>query len=95
MSKGTCRVCGCTQERACKGGCRWIDDDKNLCDACIEQFVVATEVTDGYPIIVIDSRIGTIPGRLKEIIEGHIVSDFTGASINWHAVWEEYFNDHS
>lgn len=28
-----CRVCGCTQNRACLGGCWWIDID--LCSACV------------------------------------------------------------
>jgi hypothetical protein len=28
----TCRVCGCTDERACPGGCSWVEED--LCSAC-------------------------------------------------------------
>ena len=28
----SCRICGCTDDRACKGGCHWIDRD--LCSAC-------------------------------------------------------------
>ena len=27
-----CRVCGCTQNNACKGGCYWVEDD--LCSKC-------------------------------------------------------------
>lgn len=27
-----CRVCGCTETRACRGGCHWIG--KDLCSAC-------------------------------------------------------------
>lgn len=27
-----CRKCGCTQFRACPGGCRWVEDD--LCSRC-------------------------------------------------------------
>ncbi len=27
-----CRVCGCTQNNACPGGCYWVEDD--LCSAC-------------------------------------------------------------
>lgn len=27
-----CRVCGCTDDRACAGGCAWIAED--LCSAC-------------------------------------------------------------
>lgn len=28
-----CRVCGCSQFRACPGGCYWVEDD--LCSACV------------------------------------------------------------
>ncbi len=28
----TCRECGCTDERACPGGCSWVEED--LCSAC-------------------------------------------------------------
>lgn len=31
---GTCRVCGCIEQRACPGGCWWTDKDKTLCSAC-------------------------------------------------------------
>ena len=29
-----CRVCGCTQRRACPGGCSWVEWD--LCSACVD-----------------------------------------------------------
>lgn len=32
--KRTCRVCGCTDMRACPGGCSWVEVD--LCSACQE-----------------------------------------------------------
>jgi len=32
-----CRVCGCTQRRACDGGCWWIEPD--LCSACVDRAV--------------------------------------------------------
>lgn len=28
-----CRVCGCTDDYACDGGCEWVDAD--LCSACV------------------------------------------------------------
>jgi hypothetical protein len=28
-----CRVCGCTDDRACPGGCYWVETD--LCSACV------------------------------------------------------------
>ena len=34
-----CRICGCTNERACPGGCYWVERD--LCSACGEFAPVA------------------------------------------------------
>lgn len=31
---GRCKVCGCTEDRACPGGCSWIDKAKTLCSSC-------------------------------------------------------------
>ncbi|MEW6573161.1 MAG: hypothetical protein AB1374_05960 [Bacillota bacterium] len=31
----TCRICGCTDERACPGGCYWVEPD--LCSRCAER----------------------------------------------------------
>jgi len=30
-----CRICGCTDEHACEGGCYWVEED--LCSACAEK----------------------------------------------------------
>lgn len=30
-----CRVCGCTDEHGCEGGCTWVADD--LCSQCAEE----------------------------------------------------------
>lgn len=30
----TCRVCGCTDDRACFGGCAWVGLADDLCTAC-------------------------------------------------------------
>ena len=32
VAEGQCRLCGCTDERACPGGCWWVADD--LCSSC-------------------------------------------------------------
>jgi hypothetical protein len=31
---GRCSVCGCTEARACIGGCAWTDASRTLCSAC-------------------------------------------------------------
>lgn len=35
FNEQVCRVCGCTQENACPGGCWWVEDD--LCSSCCEK----------------------------------------------------------
>jgi hypothetical protein len=39
----SCRVCGCTDDHACEGGCSWVEPD--LCSACAE----ATAIPAGIP----------------------------------------------
>ncbi|MEN3308904.1 MAG: hypothetical protein V7603_5106 [Micromonosporaceae bacterium] len=38
LLRGQCRVCGCTDDDSCPGGCRWVDDPTTrgeLCSACL------------------------------------------------------------
>ena len=32
MKNASCRVCGCSDKRACPGGCHWVE--KDLCSDC-------------------------------------------------------------
>jgi ParB family chromosome partitioning protein len=32
--RGTCRVCGCTDDHACPNGCFWLDQSETLCSTC-------------------------------------------------------------
>ena len=32
--RGVCRVCGCTDHRACNGGCSWADRTHTICTRC-------------------------------------------------------------
>jgi hypothetical protein len=34
IARGECRVCGCTDDRACIDGCSWVDANRTLCTAC-------------------------------------------------------------
>lgn len=39
-----CRVCGCTENDACEGGCWWVPDptlEGDLCSACLDHVVPA------------------------------------------------------
>lgn len=49
-----CRVCGCTEERACDGGCWWVPDPLELgplCSSCLpvlERVRNALAALDGH-----------------------------------------------
>ena len=34
MEERVCRICGCTEDNACEGGCSWVEED--LCSACVD-----------------------------------------------------------
>jgi hypothetical protein len=34
---GTCRFCGCSEDRACPGGCSWADKARTVCSRCDER----------------------------------------------------------
>jgi hypothetical protein len=38
--RGVCRVCGCTDLRACPGGCRWADKEHTVCTQCVARALV-------------------------------------------------------
>lgn len=49
--KAKCRVCGCTDDHACEGGCYWVE--KDLCSTCYEasvEIVVMTAIKVGHAI---------------------------------------------
>lgn len=37
MSEETCKVCGCTNDKACDGGCWWVA--KELCSKCADKLI--------------------------------------------------------
>lgn len=38
----TCRICGCTEARACPGGCHWVEP--GLCSSCLYRAAAETEL---------------------------------------------------
>ena len=34
---GVCRVCGCTDRKACPGGCSWADESRTICSQCVNR----------------------------------------------------------
>lgn len=43
---GVCRECGCTDERACPGGCSWVEPD--LCSQCAEEIEEDSDEAELY-----------------------------------------------
>jgi hypothetical protein len=47
-----CRVCGCTEDEPCEGGCQWVEDqleEGELCSRCADEegLVADAETQDG------------------------------------------------
>lgn len=40
-----CKVCGCTDNHACHGGCYWTDNEHTLCSQCAVYRVTSSVVT--------------------------------------------------
>jgi hypothetical protein len=55
----SCRICGCTDDRACPGGCAWVAED--LCSACVEHALLEDNVAgvvsadEACPVATIDA----------------------------------------
>jgi hypothetical protein len=50
----TCRICFCTDEAACEGGCQWVPDPEDLgdlCSACLPK-VAGIAGAVGEPAVV-------------------------------------------
>lgn len=44
----SCRICGCTDDHACAGGCFWVSED--LCSACLGE-MSAPRFESGFTLI--------------------------------------------
>jgi hypothetical protein len=60
-----CRICGCDQEHACKGGCSWVEAD--LCSQCYEKLNSFTVTLCNIKVINKNSY--------KEISERKVIAD--------------------
>jgi len=53
MTVRTCWICGCTDARACEGGCAWAEGWEDLCTSCVE---VLDEVLELVSVEDVDTR---------------------------------------
>ena len=52
----TCKVCGCTDERACQGGCFWVDKQETICSSCAINNITFENKITGKHIKVIATQ---------------------------------------
>ena len=75
---GTCQVCGCTEDRACEGGCEWQNKEKTLCSKCelpvteqesptqpVEEQGPSTSIADKLAALLYYDETKTIPGMVS------------------------------
>jgi hypothetical protein len=48
LKTGVCRYCGCTDDRACPGGCGWLDEMHTICSACLTAGAVGPACRAGH-----------------------------------------------
>ncbi len=60
-----CRVCGCTDERACPVGCHWVEDD--LCSVCAD----FRQHLDSFMDSAWHVTLAGIKRLYAEILDGH------------------------
>jgi hypothetical protein len=73
-----CKYCGCTQERACIGGCHWIDEERSVCSACLPllphddlfplytaEILAADEIEVEVPLVTLTVLVGLVQLALR------------------------------
>lgn len=83
MEDRVCRVCGCTEDNACEGGCSWVEED--LCSACVddkkenEEETKEDEADVEAPAALVEAKSEVFkPKTAKEKLE-HEFKDFRGS----------------
>ena len=88
---GRCRFCGCTEERACPGGCSWVNRELTICSACarIDRAWQLREVERNPNLMRAFARgfmVATHDPRATDAVNPYSVK-----SSNWHA-WQRGYD---
>jgi len=67
-----CKVCGCSQDRSCPGGCYWVTDD--LCSNCVYSIFTCKGIVAEEPELVNETIIHPIDGT-EEYLADEITSE--------------------
>ncbi len=66
MKNSKCKICGCTDNHACIGGCFWVDSNHTICSRCaIDKPLLFEDVIKGIGVFVIDQRVSANSLELK------------------------------
>lgn len=70
VGAGKCRVCGCTEDKACEGGCSWADEGQTLCTSCVDKPAVADPAPPAKPVSPAKPAAPAAPAKPKVTAEG-------------------------
>jgi hypothetical protein len=62
MKDKVCRICGCTQDKACENGCSWVEED--LCSSC-DEFIDTEDESDDEAVAKEE------PPKQEAVLEEH------------------------
>lgn len=78
-----CKICGCTQDHACAGGCYWVTDD--ICSNCVYSiFTCEANVSTKQTYITFDEPDDYLADEIpsEEIAEGFIAGHAAALGLN-------------
>lgn len=65
FKQGKCRVCGCTEDHACEGGCSWADEAQTLCTSCEVEPAAVAAVPPAKPATPAKAATPAAPAKPK------------------------------
>lgn len=70
VMQGKCRICGCTEDRACEGSCSWANDAQTLCTGCVNKPGVADALPPSTAVTPAKTSTPAAPAKPKVTAEG-------------------------
>lgn len=61
----TCKVCGCTDQQACPGGCYWVDNKHSVCSTCYDNIMQAIDTGEKAVLFKEDGSVGYLSPKAK------------------------------
>ncbi|GAA0402580.1 hypothetical protein GCM10009530_63160 [Microbispora corallina] len=77
----TCRICGCTEDAGCPGGCSWVPDPEMKGEICSAHFVTAETLTEGQIVRCVDWADGELVRVLR--VQSPVGEHYEEASVRY------------